>query len=56
MKGKTSVTVAHRISTIKNSDIIYVFEKGQIIEQGSYGELLSQKGYFYNLERGAQFT
>ena len=49
MKGKTTITIAHRIDTIKNSDIIYVFEKGQIVESGTYSELVSKKGYFYNL-------
>lgn len=52
MKGKTSISIAHRLDTIKNSDEIYVFEKGCIAESGSYSELLAKKGYFYNLERG----
>ena len=33
-----------------------MFEKGKIVESGTYGELIAKKGYFYNLERGAQFT
>ena len=49
MKGKTTITIAHRIDTIKNSDVIYVFEKGQIVESGNYNELVSKRGYFYNL-------
>jgi ABC-type multidrug transport system fused ATPase/permease subunit len=36
MKGKTSLVIAHRIETIVNSDRIYVFDKGDILEQGSY--------------------
>lgn len=52
MKGKTSLCIAHRISTIKDSDIIYVIEDGDLKEQGQYDELVAQKGLFYNLERG----
>lgn len=52
MKGKTSISIAHRIDTIKNSEKIYVFVKGKILEEGSYNELVSKRGYFYNLERG----
>ncbi|CAD8150327.1 unnamed protein product [Paramecium octaurelia] len=40
------------MSTIKNCKIIYVFDKGQIIEQGNYGHLVSLKGHFYKLEQG----
>ena len=49
MQGKTVISVAHRIETIKNSDTIYMFEKGKIIESGSYNELIALKGHFYNL-------
>lgn len=49
MKDKTTLTIAHRIDTIKNSDLIYVFEKGKIVEFGSYNNLVNKKGYFYNL-------
>ncbi len=55
MKGKTSISIAHRIDTIKNAEKIYVFVKGQILEEGSYNELVSKRGYFYNLERGTEF-
>ena len=55
MKGKTTISVAHRIETIKNSDVIYVFEKGKIVEQGTYSALVAKRGYFYNLERGTEF-
>jgi ABC-type multidrug transport system fused ATPase/permease subunit len=55
MKGKTTISIAHRIDTIKNSDKIFVFEKGKIIEEGNYSKLVSAKGYFYNLERGTSF-
>lgn len=53
MKGKTSLVVAHRIETIMNSNRIYLFDKGEIIEQGSYKELMDRKRQFYNLQRGA---
>ena len=47
--------MAHRIETIKNSDEIFVFEKGKIVESGNYEALVEKKGYFYNLEHGTQF-
>lgn len=56
MIGKTVISVAHRIETIKNSDQIFVFEKGAIVESGSYANLINKKGYFYKLEKGAAFT
>ena len=56
MKGKTTISIAHRIETIKNSERIFVFEKGQIVEQGNYEELVGMRGYFYNLERGTEFV
>ena len=56
MKGKTTISIAHRIETIKNSGRIFVFEKGQIVEQGNYEELVGMRGYFYNLERGTEFV
>ena len=49
MKNKTTITIAHRMDTIKNSDIIYVFEKGEIVESGNFNNLVAKKGYFYNL-------
>jgi len=56
MAGKTSVIVAHRISTIKDADEIVVFNDGQIIEKGNYKELNEMKGMFYKLERGLNPT
>ena len=49
MKGRTSFVVAHRLSTIKESDVILVLKDGNIIEQGSHEELLRQHGFYYNL-------
>lgn len=49
MEGRTCFMVAHRLSTIKNADIILVMNKGNIIEQGTHDELLKKKGFYYNL-------
>lgn len=49
MKGKTSLVVAHRLSTIQNSDLIVVLKDGVMIEQGNFEELMSKQGFFYNL-------
>jgi len=52
MTGKTSIIVAHRLSTIQDSDAICVFNKGRIVEKGTYDQLVRAKGMFYNLEKG----
>ena len=49
MVGRTCFMVAHRLSTIKNADIILVMNKGNIIEQGKHEELLKKRGFYYNL-------
>ena len=49
MEGRTSFIVAHRLSTIKEADLILVMNDGNIIEQGTHGELLAKKGFYYNL-------
>ena len=54
MKGKTAFIVAHRLSTIKDSDVILVMKDGNIVEQGSHTELLAKKG-FYNTLYNSQF-
>ncbi|KAL4473708.1 hypothetical protein ABPG74_022572 [Tetrahymena malaccensis] len=51
MQNKTSISVAHRISTIKDSDIIFVLENGQIVEQGDYNQLMSLKNHFFKLQQ-----
>lgn len=49
MQGRTTFIVAHRLSTIKNADIILVMNNGNIIEQGSHDELYEKHGFYYNL-------
>ena len=53
-KGRTSVSVAHRLSTILDSDVIYVFQSGKIIEQGTHIELIKKKGKYYNLYQSSE--
>lgn len=55
MEGRTSFIVAHRLSTIREADIILVMKDGNIIEKGSHRELLALKGFYYNLYN-AQFA
>ena len=46
MKNKTALIVAHRLSTIKNVDLIYVIDKGKIVEKGSHSELIDNNGLY----------
>lgn len=53
MKGRTVFVIAHRLSTVRNSDVIIVLDHGRIIEEGSHQELLDKKGSYYQLYTGA---
>jgi len=53
MKGRTVFVIAHRLSTVKNSDVIIVLDHGRIIERGNHDELIAKKGQYYQLYTGA---
>jgi len=56
MKGRTTFVIAHRLSTVKNSNCIMVLEDGRIIERGTHDELIQEKGKYYQLYTGKQVT
>ena len=53
MKGRTVFVIAHRLSTVRNSDVIMVLEQGRIIERGNHEQLIGEKGKYYSLYTGA---
>ena len=53
MKGRTVFVIAHRLSTVRNSDVIMVLENGKIIERGTHDALIAEKGKYYSLYTGA---
>ena len=53
MKGRTVFVIAHRLSTVRNSDAIMVLDHGHIIERGTHDELIAEKGVYYQLYTGA---
>ena len=53
MEGRTVFVIAHRLSTVRNSDVIMVLDKGRIIERGNHDKLISEKGTYYQLYTGA---
>ena len=52
MGGRTTLVIAHRLSTVQNSNAIMVLEKGHIIERGDHDDLIEQKGRYYQLCTG----
>lgn len=56
MKGRTTFVIAHRLSTVQNSDCIMVLENGRIIERGNHDELIEKKGRYYQLYTGNQIA
>lgn len=54
-KGRTTIVVSHRLSTITNADKIVYVDKGQVAEQGTHSELLNKKGLYYDLVNATQF-
>ena len=49
IRGRTSLVIAHRLSTVKGADLILVVQDGKIVEQGTHAELIAKKGYYYRL-------
>jgi ABC-type multidrug transport system fused ATPase/permease subunit len=52
LQGKTSISIAHRLSTVEDCDKILVFKDGRIIEEGTYPELMALRNHFYSLAQG----
>ena len=52
MAGRTTIVIAHRLSTVRNSDCIIVLEQGRVIERGSHDQLIEKHGKYYQLYTG----
>lgn len=55
MEGRTSFVIAHRLSTVRSADVIFVLRDGRVIEHGNHDELMNQKGFYYSLHN-SQFV
>lgn len=53
MEGRTVFVIAHRLSTVRNSQVIMVLSQGRIIERGSHEQLIAERGQYYQLYTGA---
>ena len=53
MEGRTVFVIAHRLSTVQNSDVIMVLDHGRIIERGTHEQLIEKRGTYYSLYTGA---
>ncbi len=55
MRGRTTVIIAHRLSTVRNADRIVVLDRGRIVESGRFDELMKSRGKFHDLAAGQLF-
>jgi ATP-binding cassette, subfamily B (MDR/TAP), member 1 len=51
VRGRTTLAIAHRLSTIQNADVIYVVDRGRLVERGTHAELIRMKGRYYELAK-----
>jgi ATP-binding cassette subfamily B protein len=56
LRGRTSIIIAHRLSTVRNADVIYALEEGKIVEEGKHEELLEMNGLYSDLYRRQFFV